>query len=270
MNYPENRRMFTIRELAKACGVSRSTLIRMEECGFLTPCYTDPETGYRYYDAQNAAHVGQFLLLQQLGLTRAEITDCYFQIEKTKEMLQKQRARLFLMQRTLEELEVRVNPAHNFSCSFLDLPETVCYCERQMISSPDESEQFFFSIHEKCISEGFRLMGTEPIFGLSKDDYRMLGIGPQEVTACIPIVPSERNDPHIASFPPCRAFSMLAYGDYRVLNELCARFWKEFDRRGLKAAGPARFIGLVAPYVGNHLLSKDFCYRLVVPVQKEG
>ena len=165
MNYPENRRMFTIRELAKACGVSRSTLIRMEECGFLTPCYTDPETGYRYYDAQNAAHVGQFLLLQQLGLTRAEITDCYFQIEKTKEMLQKQRARLFLMQRTLEELEVRVNPAHNFSCSFLDLPETVCYCERQMISSPDESEQFFFSIHEKCISEGFRLMGTEPIFG---------------------------------------------------------------------------------------------------------
>ena len=267
MHYPEERRMFSIRELAHACGVSRSTLIRMEECGFLTPYYTDPDTGYRYYDAHNAAQVGQFLLFQELGMTRSEITDLFYRKERTKELLKKQRDRLSLMQRTLEELEARADASRNFSCSFLDLPGTVCYCESKTINGPGESESFFYTVHEKCIAEGFCLMGTEPMFGLSKDDYRMMTAVSQEITACIPVRPSGKDDPHLAVFPAARAFSMVAYGDYQMIGALCARFWAEFDRRALKAAGPARFVGLIAPYVGSHISYQDFCYRLVVPVE---
>ena len=41
MKYPEERYLFTIREAARACGVGRTTLLRMEECGFLTPYHIE-------------------------------------------------------------------------------------------------------------------------------------------------------------------------------------------------------------------------------------
>ena len=270
MHYPKERRMFSVREMAHACGVSRSTLIRMEECGFLTPYYINPDTGYRCYDAHNAAQIGQYLLLQQLGLTRTEITDIYYRQEKPEDFLKTQRDRLSLMQRILEELEVRIDSSRNFSCSFLDLPGMVCYCDRKTVKSTIESENFFYEVHEKCISEGFRLMGMEPMFGLSRDDYRELTANPQEITACIPVMPSGKDNPHLAAFSAGRAFSMVAYGNYQVLGELCKRFWAEFDKRKLKAKGPARFIGLVAPYTGSHIPCEDYCYRLAVPVKNGG
>ena len=38
---------FTIRQVCKSCGLSRATLLRMEERGLLKPASIDPETGYR-------------------------------------------------------------------------------------------------------------------------------------------------------------------------------------------------------------------------------
>ena len=60
MKIPEKRVLFSMKEITNACGVSRSTLLRMEEDGFLKPYKIDPESGYRYYDLQNVAAVGQY------------------------------------------------------------------------------------------------------------------------------------------------------------------------------------------------------------------
>jgi len=67
MFFPDDQQLFTVSELARACGISRATLIRIEECGMLTPFRIDPKTGYRYYNAYNAAQVGQYLLLPGIG-----------------------------------------------------------------------------------------------------------------------------------------------------------------------------------------------------------
>ena len=57
MIFPDNRKLFTIKEMTQACGVSRTTLIRMEEDGFLKPYRVDPDSGYRYYDLQNVTEL---------------------------------------------------------------------------------------------------------------------------------------------------------------------------------------------------------------------
>lgn len=41
----DTKNFFQITEAAHACGVSRSTLMRMEEKGLLTPAYISPESG---------------------------------------------------------------------------------------------------------------------------------------------------------------------------------------------------------------------------------
>ncbi|MCR4891459.1 MAG: MerR family transcriptional regulator [Lachnospiraceae bacterium] len=269
MNYPKQRREFTISEISRACGVSRKTLIRMEECGFLTPYRVNPDTGYRYYDAHNASEVGQFLLLQTLGLSRAEITDCYYNTRDMKDFLQEQKERLSRMQRVLEELEIRSSKTSRPMSSFLDLPEIVCYCAEKKLSSPEDGELFHYTVHEECIAKGYRLLGQEPIFAFSSDDYRSGIYGNQEATtttACIPVAESVNDDPNLRVFPATRAFSMLAYGDYSVIHDMCLQFWKEIDARGIRPTGPVRFIGVVAPYVGKHIKKDNFCYRMVAPI----
>ena len=39
------KQLFQITEAAHACGLSRSTLMRMEEKGLLTPAYISPDSG---------------------------------------------------------------------------------------------------------------------------------------------------------------------------------------------------------------------------------
>lgn len=51
------KEFFQITEAARACGLSRSTLLRMEEKGLLTPAYIAPDSGRRYYDNHNVARI---------------------------------------------------------------------------------------------------------------------------------------------------------------------------------------------------------------------
>ena len=102
MVFPERRKLFSIKEAAHACGVSRSTLLRMEEDGFLTPYRVDPNTGYRYYDLQNIATVGQYQRLQEAGLSRKEVADLYYERVDSQKFLEAQRQKLCRMQRFLE------------------------------------------------------------------------------------------------------------------------------------------------------------------------
>lgn len=272
MNYPDNMYLFSISEFAHACGISRKTLIRMEESGVLTPSHVNPDTGYRYYDAHNAAEVGQYLLLQRLGMSRSEISDYFHEKGDIKTFLKEQRKRLGEMQRVLEELEIRHDPSRHFSFSILDLPKTVCYCISKEISSPEESEAFFYLVHQQSIMDGFRMQETEPLFGLSDDEYRnhfnSLGTT-HTITACIPVAASGSEDPHLQTFPAVHAFSALAYGDYTIINDFCDRFWREIDERKLHPAGRTRFIGIMAPYVNKHAAPREYCFRLVVPIEPQ-
>ena len=57
---PEDlKKLFQITEAARACSLSRSTLLRLEEKGLLTPAYTAPDSGRRYYDNHNVARILQ-------------------------------------------------------------------------------------------------------------------------------------------------------------------------------------------------------------------
>lgn len=267
MLFPEDQQLFTINELAKVCGVSRTTLIRIEECGILTPCYVNPDTGYRYYNAYNASQIGQYLFLQSMGLTREETAALYYRKANAKTILKAQWEKLNRMQRVLEEFEVRSKEVHSISFSYLDFPEQTCYSMESELSSAEEGEVFFFKTHEQCMKDGFQLLGTELLFGLRSDDFRFEELSTQQkVTACIPVVAPKQNNSRLITFPAIHAFTGIAYGDYGVIGKLCRSFWQEINVRRIQPAGPARLYGLVAPYTGNHYSSEGYCYRIIVPV----
>lgn len=75
---PEDmKKLFQITEAARACSLSRSTLLRLEEKGLLTPAYTAPDSGRRYYDNHNVARILQIEKLKAMGLGTEDIA-AYF------------------------------------------------------------------------------------------------------------------------------------------------------------------------------------------------
>ncbi len=272
MQLPDNINFFTTKEFSHACGVSRTSLLRMEESGFLTPHTVDPDTGYRYYDAYNAAQVGQYMILQTLGLSRTEIADWYFQKTDAEAFIKEQRERISSMQRVLNMLELQNDPLHKIKYFYMEMPEITCFCVKEAITTTKDIEELFYRAHGDAIKAGYRLNGTEYMFAVNEENWReppAIPPKPHEITACIPVINTKKPDPKLFTFPASRGFTAVAYGEYPVVYELCKNFWREIVTRGLKTHGQVRFSGLAAPFVSKFISPNDYCFTITIPVEEE-
>lgn len=89
---------FQIGEVAKALGISRRMILNYEVQNVLTPDYIDKKSGYRYYTADNIVHIRIIRLLQNLGLSLAEIRDYFENTDKLSEQID----RLTMLRNELE------------------------------------------------------------------------------------------------------------------------------------------------------------------------
>ena len=68
-----DKSMMKIGEMAEFCRVSISALRLYDKVGILKPCYTDPETGYRYYSISQNARLDMIQYMKELGMSLGEI-----------------------------------------------------------------------------------------------------------------------------------------------------------------------------------------------------
>ncbi len=268
MKFPKKRQEFTVSEVSKACGVSRTTLIRMEESGFLKPYRIDPYSGYRYYDAQNVAAIGQYQWMQSIGLSRKEITDLYYGKKDKAEFVREQRERLREMQQFIDEFEIRSDHSKNLSMSFIDIPEKAYYCTYIEAGSVEECATKCFIEHEKCIRAGYRMLGNEPPFGYFEDYREVFHIEEKGYSnlMCIPVMPGPKDDPNIRIFPATKAYSIVGFGYMSNILTLWNKLMDGAKAQRIIPSGPARVYALVAPYTGTHFKEEDFCFECVIPV----
>ncbi|MCR5830438.1 MAG: MerR family transcriptional regulator [Lachnospiraceae bacterium] len=268
MKLPSNRKVFTSAEVCRACGISRTSLFRLEEIGFLKPYHVNPENGYRYYDLQNITVIGQYQRMQAIGLSKKEIVDLYYERVDSKKFLEEQRQRLNMLERFLDDYEFRHNHGKGHSGSIVTIPSVTCYCKDITATTTDEIAKYNYFTHEECVSKGYRMLGSKPLFAEYKDrniwaNYLTYGIN---YTLCIPVVPSCDNDPNVRYFPEIKAFSIIEFGEYSTITKICRDSWEEFDKSGLTASAPARIIMHVGSYAGAQYRSEDFCYEAVIPI----
>ena len=77
----DTKKLFQITEAAHACGLSRSTLMRMEKKGLLTPAYIAAESGRRYYDNHDVARILQIEKFKRLENKKLSADFDYDEIE---------------------------------------------------------------------------------------------------------------------------------------------------------------------------------------------
>lgn len=260
---------FATHQVCKSCGISRSTILRLEDRGLLKPAFIDPETGVRRYDNDNVAQIMQIKRFLDMGLSYDDVVLYYQSGGTSRELLTRVEEQYLRFKRTYEDIKLRIDKREHLSFEFVELPEYVCYAREFRGATAEDSYRAMYGLHLEAVEKGYRLCATEPLFVIQERTEYLEGKfadTPGDFICCVPLEP-EDPPAEATVYPPCRGFSCLSYGDYSQRNATYNAFGREIQKRGLKPAGHLRVLGLVAPYVGRDISPTNFVTRLVVPIE---
>ena len=260
--------LFSIRQAARACNLSRSSLIRLEEKGLLTPARTDKKSGYRYYDNHNISRILQIQKFQRMGFSSEEIIYYYESGGKADELLAILEQKLSVLQQQIAEMRLRSHNVPDMSLSIIEIPETVCCVRKYQGALIQDKYHASYDFFHECVQKGIAL-APKPFFIINeRTDYLegKLSSAPYDFYVCMPILPEQAPENAI-TIPACTALSLLGYGNYSRINEAYLYLGEQVRERGLTPAGYVRAIALVAPYVGKEIDQERYCSQLVLPIK---
>ena len=250
----DTKALFQITEAAHACGLSRSTLMRLEKKGLLVPAYIAPESGRRYYDNFNVARILQVEKFKAMGLNVEEIATYFIRGGEASALLAALEKRLLELQLSGEEMR---------------LPAVTGCIRRCKGITYEERYAAMFAFYSECIRKGY-VLSDEPLFQISdRKDYLegYISSEPYSYAVCVPVRP-ETAPADAVVLPECRALSVLYCGDYSGVDEMWLTLGREARARGLTPAEPPRTLGIVAPYTGREIEMQRYCSRLVLPLKE--
>lgn len=147
-----------------ACPAARCCAL--EEKGLLTPAYTAPDSGRRYYDNHNVARILQIEKLKAMGLGTEDIAAYFASGGETAVLLAALEEHLHEVARGVEELRLRAGTDTGISVQVLTLPAVTCcrrLCEGHTIA---EKYNAMYDFYGECVRRGYRV--DEPIFTVSQ------------------------------------------------------------------------------------------------------
>ena len=262
---------FTISEVSKVCNVSRSTIMRLEERGLLTPAHIDEQSGYRYYDNHNINKILQIKAFQEMGLQYDDILEYYTSGGGSRNFLRKLEHKLSAIKHTVEELRLWYDNTKHLSFEFIDLPDCVCYARSFTGTGFSDQYKDMYNLCHEAFKKGYRMIPTELMFIIHPYDeyFSEIPDGEKEhYTCCIPVEPDCASE-ETTFIPGGKALSILYYGDFSHIREevpqLLLDKMKELD---LKHKGIIRGMCPVAPYMGKEIKNDNFVSRLVIPLDE--
>ena len=268
----ENEKYYTIREAAEICGVSRATLLRMEEAGLDEPRFVDPKNGYRYYDVVNIHRIKLYQMLQLMGLSSKEIYSYFNSKLEASDFLAKLQERLSVARRCVEEFEARLIKRGTLQYEYFDLPAVTCYTFQTPNSLPKEQIEYNYLEIQKMYDKGFRPKSSIPMFSVAPGIDRIYGEKKQQrggITICVAIDLNRLPDPSVVhNFSATKTFSLLYKGnDDEIMGNGSDMLLEEMKQRGLQAKGPCYGICILGPYYGTQIDPDDYVFRWAIPIE---
>lgn len=262
------KNLFPITQAAKACGISRSTLLRLEERGLLAPAYIAPASGRRYYDNHNISRILQIQQFQSMGFD-AEETIAYFTQEgDARAHLAILEKKLNMLKRSVEEMQLRAMEVPNMSVRILQIPEVTCMVGKYTGLTAQDKYDAMYNFYHECVKSG-HVLSQEGLFVINeRTDYLegQITSTPYPFQVCVPILP-EGAPADAVYFPSCMALSVLYYGSYGNLDKVWLKLGQEVKERGFTPIGFPRVVAIVAPYTGREIDPERYCSRFALPIQ---
>lgn len=107
----DKQNLFSIGNVAKLFHLSVSSLRHYEDRGLITPEYTDPDSGYRYYGARQFEVLNSIRYLRALDMPLTEIADFLGNryVERMEEKLLSQKQAVIAKQEELKRIERKID-----------------------------------------------------------------------------------------------------------------------------------------------------------------
>lgn len=107
----DKQNLFSIGDVAKLFHLSVSSLRHYEDIGLVTPEYTDPDSGYRYYGARQFEVLNSIRYLRALNMPLTEILDFLGNrdVERIEEKLLCQKQAVITKQEELKRIERKID-----------------------------------------------------------------------------------------------------------------------------------------------------------------
>ncbi len=261
--------LFTIRQVGQVCGVSRATILRLEDRGLLKPVFIDKRTGYRYYDNFSVSLILQVRLFLELGMSYDDIVLYYRSGGSSPELLKRLEERNRILERAYKEIKMRLDKREEITFEFLTLPEYVCFTREYRGATVRDRYQAMVDLYNEAVEKGYKLSYSEPLFGITpRTDYLEEQFEERDCDfiCCIPLDPDEAPEEAVV-IPGGRVYSCLFYGGYERRPEAFNLLGRKIRELGLKPTGYVRMLGLVAPYTGKNIPGENYVTRLAVPVE---
>ena len=269
----ENEKLYTIREAAKLCGVSRATLLRMEEAGFDSPRFVDENNGYRYYDVVNIHRIKLYQMLQCMGLSNKEIYSYFDNKLEPRDFLAVLKGRLAMAERCVEEFEARLIDRGSLKYEYVCLPPVVCYTFEAPMTHPKEQIEYNYRKIHQMYDMGFKPAAAVPMFSVSPGVDGIYGkeeLPGKGVTIAVAIDPAHIPDESkVTSFHERNAFSLIYKGnDDEIMQNGAEMLFEEMKQRRLEAKGPCYGICILGPFYGTQIDPDDYVFRWAIPVEE--
>lgn len=268
----EGEKLYTIREAARICGISRATMLRMEEAGFIVPREIRAGSGFRYYDAMNILKIQRYLTLKRMGLSQKDILAYYSGAIDKQAFLAEVHARLDIAQRCADEFEAYFSERESVTFGYYELPEMTCYCFPCPIREIKQQIEYNYREIKKMYDMGFHPYPGTPMFCVIPDFehvYDGAEPAPYRSTICMSIDPEVIPDPaRVVRVRRREAFSLLYHGNGdEVMENGGPILLNEMKLRGLAPAGPLIGINVVGVFFGNEIEPEDYVFRFAVPIE---
>ena len=240
MNPPEKEKLFTIAQAANACGISRSTLLRMEDEGLLAPALHE-DGQYRYYSTVNVLQALQIYNMHRLGLTRREIrpvVDTPDEIGSVIERLESMRDNLSTI---ITHLKKRSLQDPSAVTELLQIPETLCYIKGyELPGGRYNLREYLMETITEAVNAGCRLNADSgPFMRVFRPDLAEGKFTPglYRYNFCVPIRSHPKGCENIGTVQSRQILSVTWHGRVTDLPDRTLTLAEEARDMGLTPSG---------------------------------
>jgi DNA-binding transcriptional MerR regulator len=254
--------MFRIGEFSRMTLVPVTALRYYADLGLLVPAHVDPETGYRYFTADQLPRVNRLLVLKDLGLSLDEIRSVLADeigSEELRGMLRLKRAeigrRVAEERQRLERVEARLRliekegamPEQEIVIKQLEITHVVgC---RDTLPSIDEIPPFIGDVMSGVMMHGIAPAGP-PLALYFDEEFDPEAI---EMALMVPTSDEPRGSTPAGreitamTLPATEAAVLVYVGPYESLHEAYQALTTWFAQHGRTAGGPMCEVYLTGP-----------------------
>ncbi len=242
--------MLRIGDFSRLARVTIKTLHHYDEAGLLRPAHVDPQTGYRYYTADQLESLQRILLLKDVGFSLDEIRLALRDDEKPaglagllrghRERLTRSIAEDQLRLRRLEALSEDANlPSISATVAVVlrEIPAIDVYAMRERVPSLHRHVTAMFEAAEAAVAKHRARADASPFLLFHDAEWREHDV---DIEVCIPLNSTTAGLTAREVESASRAACVTYHGNYDQTQSIYDAMLRWLDRSGFQISGPLR------------------------------